>query len=255
VGYEAATLRKSLGILVAVAGAVFMATWGSTSHGRSSSSVGIILLGHVLFAFNCLGTSIYVIVTKDLLRKYPSLSVTGWCYLPASLMMFLTVCIVNSVPELLSFVCTDDNPAVQQSCISGSWRVPGSMVLPLCYWIVFPTILSYFFMTWANQFAVASVVSAYTVLQPFTCVAISAALIALNGTSWAEGYGLKAPGAELLGLAGIILGLGLLFTDRSLAVQATSSCHNGQKEPSATLTTGSPSPRRPPDGSRLLEGG
>jgi len=82
---EKATVLKIGGVLVACGGAVFMVVWGADESTITGGQNAV--LGNILFAVNCLGTSLYVIVTKPLLRRYPPLSVTGWCYICASVGM------------------------------------------------------------------------------------------------------------------------------------------------------------------------
>lgn len=226
-GYEKISWRQLMGVLIAVAGAIFMVVFGSVAQAKSGeTSLGVALVGHALFFLNCLGTSCYVILTKDLLKRYPSVAVTGWSYLTASVMMLITVCVINETPPLLRFVCGDKEPSVRQQCVDEAWHVPSAMLWPLCYWIAFNSILAYLFMTWANQYAKASIVSAYTVLQPATSGLISALLIALNGKRWAEAYGLQSPGVQDIGVLGIIVGLLLLLSEPTMQ-----SPRQGQEAP------------------------
>mmetsp|Transcript_61001 Transcript_61001/g.191813 ORF Transcript_61001/g.191813 Transcript_61001/m.191813 type:complete len:291 (+) Transcript_61001:191-1063(+) len=238
-GYETASVRKVFGILAAVAGAVFMVAWGAGSQGRSSGSkVGWV--GHMFFALNCFGTSVYVIASKQLLQRYRSICVTAWSYMIASVMILAMVCCVALNPGLLSFFCTDKDPAVQQACVTDAWSVPESMLLPVGYWILFTSISSYALMTWANQYAQASVVSIYTVLQPFTSGCLSAVLVFMFGRTWAHAYGLETPGVQDLGVLGIALGLCLLFSDRRTVLAPVWREDQGDKRQALAESTAPP---------------
>lgn len=127
------------------------------------------------FFFNCLGTSLYVIFSKPLLKIYPPISVTGWSYIVASVMMALSS---------LYYVHDAD-----------AWHVPVDAWWALAYWVAFTSILAYVLMTWANQYADASIVSAYSTLQPLTAGVLQ--WIFLD----------KVPVSKDLGAIGIILGM------------------------------------------------
>lgn len=216
-GYEQPSLRKLLGILFAVAGATAMVILGSSaSAGGDQNSTALVLTGNLLFFVNCLGTSCYIVFAKPLFARYAAISVTAWSYMVAASMMLVTVTIFNETPALLAFVCSSPHEITKQSCIDQAWIVPASMFLPLCYWVFLQSIAAYALMTWGNKYANASAVSAYTVLQPFTSALISFILIIVKGTAWGEVYGLQKPGLQDIGIIGIIIGLGLLFSEPTL---------------------------------------
>eukprot|EP01062_Namystynia_karyoxenos_P039372 TRINITY_DN28630_c0_g1_i1.p1 TRINITY_DN28630_c0_g1~~TRINITY_DN28630_c0_g1_i1.p1 ORF type:complete len:497 (+),score=104.60 TRINITY_DN28630_c0_g1_i1:60-1493(+) len=233
-GFEVFRWRVACGLGLAIGGACFMVLYGQEAGGGSFQA-----LGHVLFFFNCLGTSGYVIASKPLfgeqqlqgdgvacfrryasrrghagdeIRHYAPLSVTGWGYLAGSALMAATAVTVTMVPPMLDFVCHDSDSSVKERCTSAPWHVPKSMIWCLAYWIAGNSILAYGSMTWANKFAKASIVSAYTVLQPVTSATISYLIVAIQGKNWADDYGLEEPGIKDLGILGIILGLGLVLS-------------------------------------------
>ena len=70
------------------------------------------IVGNVLFFVNCLATSLYVIVSKPLLRLYPALCVTAWGYMVASCMMLVVALALNSWPAAVNFLCPDCNGAL-----------------------------------------------------------------------------------------------------------------------------------------------
>jgi len=63
-GWEPATVRKLLGILLSFLGGAFLVCYG-----QDVGSPGAV--GNVLLALNCLGTSLYVIFAKIALERYP----------------------------------------------------------------------------------------------------------------------------------------------------------------------------------------
>jgi drug/metabolite transporter (DMT)-like permease len=185
---EKATVLKIVGVLVACGGAVFMVVFGSsilptqnTSHTNSSNHGDLNgVAGNILFAINCLGTSCYVIVAKPLVKKYPPLSVTGWCYITASIFMAISAVSINFSPDAVHLICPVDpskNSTIfpcgagsNLNCSCSPWGVPIDAIMPLAYWIVFNSATAYFLMTWGNKYADASKVLAYTALQPLTSV-------------------------------------------------------------------------------------
>lgn len=118
-------------------------------------------VGNVLFFFNCLGTSMYVIVSRRLLKTYRPMTVTGWSYITASVQMCVVGLLINTSPGGVEFVCpSEDDEDDGPSC--SAWDVPVSAVLPLAYWVAFNSIGAYLLMTWANCYADPSNVLGYT---------------------------------------------------------------------------------------------
>jgi len=220
-GYERPSSRRALGILIATAGAMFMVLHDGSSgvappFGDAAtilSAQSTSLQGHALFFLNCCAASCYVLTSKQLLLRYHPACVTGWAYVVASFMMLLSTILVNSNSETLQLVCTAKDELEFNSCVNGAWHVPATMVLPLVYYVLLGSLAAYLLMTWANQFAEASVVSAYTVVQPMAASALSALLLSVFGSSWAAQYGLRAPGQQDLGIAPIVLGLAIIFRE------------------------------------------
>ena len=193
-GWETPNWRRLAGIFLAFAGCASMVMVGAET---STQTPGRALAGNIFFFCNCLGTSLYVIRSKPLVRRYPSLCVTAWSYLAASVYMLLTAVCFNNWPAALDFLCPD--------CEGRGWHVPNETLPALAYWIVFQSVLAYALMTWANKFASASLVSAYSVLQPVTSAALTAAVLLLDlyhscdDEDHKEGHCLEMPGTGDLG--------------------------------------------------------
>ena len=69
------------------------------------------------------------------------------------------------------FTCED----LETSCLP--WHVPPGAMLPLTYFVLGNSIAAYLLITWANRYARAGYVLAYTALQPFTSTLLSVLLI------------------------------------------------------------------------------
>lgn len=220
-GYEQASMNKAMGLFLAVSGALFMVLQSQhhVEDGRAR-----LLEGQLMFFMNCLATAGYIVMSKELLRKYHAAAVTSWSYLVACKLMTLSTMTLSRFPRALAIVCQDADDAAQQECLSGAWTISHSMVWPLVYWILFGSILAYFLVTWANQHAKASVVSVYAVVQPIAAGLLSAGLAAVAGSDWAASHDLRGMGFQDLGILPIMLGMRILFQEPTLeatCVEAT----------------------------------
>jgi drug/metabolite transporter (DMT)-like permease len=236
IGYERSSIRKAIGILTAVGGAIFMVLEPMYLNSEATTEAGSAVdfserAGHALFFLNCIASSFSYIFSKSLLKRYHPGSVTGWAYAVASVFMLVTTLFVNQTEPLLSFVCSDEDELMRRICIKDAWRIPRSMRLPLFYYVFLGSLLGYFIIAWANQYAKASVVSSYTVVQTLTASGMSALLVAVGGVAWAEKYGLRAPGTQDFGVVPIIMGLIILFGDPGGTMQpSTAAGIAGEKD-------------------------
>eukprot|EP00439_Symbiodinium_sp_Y106_P033336 s1093_g3.t18 len=218
-GWEGASLLKTLGIAISFLGGAFMICYGQPVHSPGFA-------GNILLLLNCLGTSLYVILGKFAMDRYPSLSITAWSYINASVMMAIAAVSLNTQCWFIEFVCPPNEGSTAQcgtkptSCTA--WSVPpevrgmarmqqfchpsqqsqvlehkftreshwvsiggygingayaAHVVMSQVYWILFNSMAAYFLITWANQYARAGFVLAYTALQPFTSTVLTAALV------------------------------------------------------------------------------
>jgi hypothetical protein len=215
-GWESATPLKVTGILVAFGGAAFMVFYGAEITVGSS-----VFAGNILFFINCLGTALYIISTKPLLKKYPPLTVTGYSYIFASIFMFVTAMGITSSDAGVHFVCPYDEDSKvapvmvgDYKCSCPAWEVPTNAILPLLYWIFFNSVVAYLLLTWGNKYADASKTLAYTALQPLTSTILTVLIIAGVGKN--KYPSLKMPGKNLLGAIGIVIGLFCIVADNQL---------------------------------------
>lgn len=213
VGYETWTFNKVCGLLLAVCGALFLILCQSDAHGSEVQTTAVV---HLLFFMQCIFSSMFTIRCKELLQSRSAVVVTSWAYLVAAFFMFFSTCVVNSVPKLLNLVCASPESDIAAECVSNAWRVPTTMVWPLIYWIVVASIISYYLLVFANQYAKASVVGVYTVVQPTVSGILSAVLVSVKGQEWASLYDLRGLGIQHLGIIGIAIGLYILFQDPTM---------------------------------------
>ena len=134
-----------------------------------------VLVGNLLFFVNCLCTSLYVILSKPILQRYPPLFVTAWTYIIASILMLFTAVITGSIQELSSFFCSE--------CSSNYWSIPQSAYPALLYNIIFNSVIAYGILTWvnSNQSITGTLVMIYTVLQPVTAAIVTSLLVYVLG--------------------------------------------------------------------------
>ena len=101
------------------------------------------IVGNILFFVNCLATSLYVILSRAVLREFPSLCVTGWSYCAASILMVATCAAFNASTAAAHFVCPDCDSGGDGGGDNGGddgdyaarWRVPTGALGALTYWI------------------------------------------------------------------------------------------------------------------------
>eukprot|EP00494_Astrolonche_serrata_P027987 UN28252 len=148
-GMERLDIKKTFGILIATAGALFIVLFDANFKSNNPARE---FGGHVCFSLNCLGTALYVIYTKLYsLKFYPSATVTGYSYITATFGMLITALIINNSEPMFEFVCPDCDDGDQ-------WKVPDHSWWAIVYWILGNSVCAYFLMTWANQHADATVV-------------------------------------------------------------------------------------------------
>ena len=99
-GWERLTALKAMGIAISFGGAAFMVAYGTDFTSQGSLQL---VMGNVFFFLNCLGTSLYVIMAKVMLRRgYPPSTVTAWSYLNGACLMACTATALNSSCPVVS---------------------------------------------------------------------------------------------------------------------------------------------------------
>jgi len=144
---EKPTVLKIAGILLATAGAVVMVGFNGISF-KNQATLGILFL-----IINTLSMSAYIIMQKPILKRYPPITITGIAYMVGSILMSLTGLIYVNEPD--------------------KWVTDYRSLLPLGYAIIFPTVLTYACITFANKYTDSSIVAASNTIQPIASTILS----------------------------------------------------------------------------------
>ncbi len=150
-GYEGMSRRKALGILVSLLGA-----WLMLGVGGFSLESGHVV-GNLMILCNALCYSIYLILARPLVQRFPSMSVIAGIFTFGSLFM-LPIGILAARP--LNFE-----------------RIPATIWMVVAAIILFPTVLTYVLNAWALARLPPSVVSVYIYLQPVIGVILGVLLL------------------------------------------------------------------------------
>jgi drug/metabolite transporter (DMT)-like permease len=145
---EVATPAKLLGLAVALLGALTIVG------GARFDASGRVLVGNLLIVINSLSFSIYLVISRPLLSRRPTLPVITWTLLFGALGVL---------------------PFGARELASHASALSADAWLGLVYIALFPTVGTYFLNAWALRRAPSSVVAIYIYVQP----AIGALLAAL----------------------------------------------------------------------------
>ena len=179
----------------------------STTTNTSHKGVGTFIAGNALFFCNCMGTSMYVILSKPMVKQYHYVTVTAWAYMFGAGFSVSTAVLVNSWKDAVDFVA----PGLP---FDNRWDIPSSAYWPLAYWILFNSCAAYLLITFGNKHADASNVLAYTALQPVTTAVLC---WLLNFIPAMKHYNLAKPGLNSLGGVVVLAGLACIVYVRSLS--------------------------------------
>ena len=147
---ERITRLKGIGIFLGLIGAGFLVGNGRTI---SLSSSG--LVGDLLVCLNATSYAVYLVLVKQLMMKYNTMTVLKWVF---------TFGFVAVFPFTISdFLAADFS------------NLPLNIWLAISFILVCVTIMTYLFNAYALQYVTASVVSVYVYLQP-----LFASIIALS---------------------------------------------------------------------------
>lgn len=190
-GHEQLTLKKCVGILLAFTGCTIMVAGrgGGDDKGRLWIRA---LLGNLCLLINCsLGTPLYIIAVKPLLKKYSAFACAGFTFA------------INSTFFALAL-------AFAPLAYANRELVPPTDIkdwLSVLYVAIFATVLPYSLQLWATRVLPASLVSAYYVLQPVAAAALVYTLMWLGLVHHLDGAQLSDLGsiAVVFGLVVVIL--------------------------------------------------
>ncbi|MDQ3388080.1 MAG: DMT family transporter [Gemmatimonadota bacterium] len=146
-GRERSTPAKWMGIGVAGCGALYLVGIG-VSMGSG--------LGNLLVLLNVTAFSIYLVISRDLVRRYHPLTVITWIFLFGSIGIAPW-----GIPSLLA----------ERGALSGS------TVAAMVWMILVPTVTGYYLNVWALQRVQASAVAIFVYLQPVLTALIAIPLL------------------------------------------------------------------------------
>lgn len=174
-GLEPLTARKSIGVLMAAAGAMTMV---GVFDGKAGGEVA--LRGRMYFVLNTIATSWFYILTARLAARYSAAVINGWAYLFATGLLGVTG--LSLVPP------------------GPRWVLPRNAILPLTWWVLVCSCVGYATIVWAQRHLTASVVSSFPCLQPF--ISFLAGAVFMGERVQPKDFG----------AVGIVLGLVLVVT-------------------------------------------
>lgn len=155
VGNDTLTWKKIVGIIIAALGVVYLLNPYEASFSSATTR------GDILVLLNSLSYAVYLAISKKLITQYGSLKSITW--------LFLFGAIIN-VPVGAISLSTVDLP-----------NVPTQAWLALAAVVIFPTILAYYWNTWALARVEPSVVAVYIYMQPIIGAFLA---ITILGEDW-----------------------------------------------------------------------
>ncbi len=155
VGNDTLTWRKIIGIIIAGLGVVYLIDPTKASFSSSTTQ------GDILVLLNSLSYAIYLAISKKLISKYGSLKSIAW--------LFLFGAIINVPIGAISLSSVELAEVSTQA-----WVALAGVVL-------FPTILAYYWNTWALARVEPSVVAVYVYMQPLIGTFLA---ITILGEAW-----------------------------------------------------------------------
>jgi drug/metabolite transporter (DMT)-like permease len=154
---EHITGAKTLGVLLAIAGAALMVFVGwQSGTGRND------LLGIVLALLSVLTWVVYLLITRSVSQKYTAVTQMKWIFLVSAIAV---------VPFALGGV--DKTPLISAATLNADWWMG---VLAMTFIVVFATVLGYFMIPYAMQYLRATTVSIYTNMQPVVASLVAIAI-------------------------------------------------------------------------------
>jgi drug/metabolite transporter (DMT)-like permease len=154
-GYDRLSLRRLLGIGLAVAGVVYLINPARAQLTPQTSA------GNLLITCNSLLYAVYIVISKRLFERYGALDVIAWIFLVSALL---------TLPLGIYSLRQDDLAAIGW----GTWLVVGVI-------IVLPTVGAYYLNAWALTQVSPSTVAIYIYLQPLVAFGFAPLLL---GERW-----------------------------------------------------------------------
>ncbi len=135
--------KKTIGVLIGIAGALLMVFMGWQSGSGTNDVLGIFLT-----ILSLLTWVIYLLITRNVSQKYSAVTQMKWIFLISTL-------------AVLPFAAPEWD---QQKLFSAAWAWAG--VAEMAFIVLFATVMGYFAIPFAMRYLPATTVSIYTNLQP-----------------------------------------------------------------------------------------
>jgi len=147
VGLERLRWTKIGGIILGLGGALFLARVDNFSFDHAT-------IGDLLFVANCLAYSGYLVLSRQLIRRYGAPTQIVWSFLFGA----LTV-LPFGLPGL--------------AVLGSGAHLPGWLFLTVAYTILFPTVLAYYLNAFALRDVESSTAAVFVYLQPLLAMAMA----------------------------------------------------------------------------------
>jgi drug/metabolite transporter (DMT)-like permease len=171
-GYERASWRRSLGILLAASGVIYLVDPLRADFSARTT------VGNLLIVTSSLAYAFYIVLSKDLFKRYGALNIITWVFLISSLI---------NVPISLVELRGDHLTTLS----AATW-------LRIGYIILVPTVAAYYLNAWALIRVSSSTVSAYIYLQPLIAFGLAPLMLG-------EHFGSRALIASVMILTGVAI--------------------------------------------------
>lgn len=140
---ETLTGKKTIGVLIGIAGALLMVFMGWQGGSGTNDVLGIFLT-----ILSLLTWVIYLLITRNVSQKYSAVTQMKWIFLISTI-------------AVLPFAAPEWG---QQKLFSAAWAWTG--VAEMAFIVLFATVMGYFAIPFAMRYLPATTVSIYTNLQP-----------------------------------------------------------------------------------------
>eukprot|EP00128_Syssomonas_multiformis_P012918 Colp12_sorted_trinity150504_noHs@7281 len=179
---------KMLGIGSSVAGAIVVVALHDNSNSTEASNT---VLGNIFLILNCVSFSLYALLQKRILERYPPFTVAAWAYLIGTGLLVLTMADI-----------TDGD----------RWHIPLEALYALAYAGCLSSALAMAMLTWANRRTSPTFVTAFWPAQVVATALLSAVFL---------DYRLAA--SDAIGAALVVAGLFLVLYARYRQSKETSA--------------------------------
>lgn len=150
-GYDRISLRRVIGILLAMSGVVYLVDpWRAHFSPQTTS-------GNLLIVINSFCYGAYIAISKDLFKRYGALNVITW--------MFAIGCLVSA--PIGGYALSHDNLSA-----AGIW-----IWVAVLYIILIPTVAAYYLNAWALTRVTPTTVATYIYLQPLIAFGLAPLLL------------------------------------------------------------------------------